>query len=88
MAPPKKKLLQSGVWEKENLDEFDARSRNGRTARQRRNDASPGRVREWGRGGVGRRRRRRRVKMSSDVAAVMKREANDWRQEVGEEGKG
>ena len=31
---------------------------------------------------------RRKVKMSSDVAAVMKREANDGRQEVGKRGRG
>lgn len=82
----KTKLLQSGVWENGNLDEFDVRSRTWRSARRRRDDAFPRRVR-GGEGGVVR-RRRRRVKMSSDVAAVMKREANDWRQEVGEEGKG
>lgn len=31
---------------------------------------------------------KRKVKMSSDVAAVMKREANDGRQEVGKGGRG
>lgn len=38
---------------------------------------------EEGGGGV-----KRKVKMSSDVAAVMKREANDGRQEVGKGGRG
>lgn len=33
------------------------------------------------------RRRRRRVKTSSDVAAVMKRAGNDWRQEVERKGR-
>lgn len=74
----KRKFLQSGVWGKtKTLTGLTY----GRTARQRRNDAFPRRVR-GGEGGAVRRRRRRRVKMSSDVAAVMKREANDWRQEV------
>lgn len=39
-----------------------------------------------GKGGAA--RKGRRVKMSSDVAAVMKREANDWRQEVEKRGAG
>lgn len=85
----KKKKSLFKVWEDGNLNDggLDARNRTGGCGDSSGNDAFPSHGEgRGGEGGVV--RKRRRVKTFSDVAAVMKREANDWRQEVETRGRG